>query len=184
MKKLSLTQLFANSFFLLCLALPVNAYSGWFGPKDFDECIIEGMKGVQSDVAAKLVYQSCLKKFPPPKAKEPEKTTMPSEAQEKLTGRAGMGPYGYFSGNIYNGNSDWTVTELIININEKDWMNKTINYIKDNNNKPKPRMDKYKIEVVIPPYTNNDFSISVDWPRDKPNEWNIYKALGYKQRKP
>ena len=181
MKKLVLTRLFVNSVsvFLLCVVLPVNAYSGWFGPKDFDECIIEGMKGVQSDVAAKLVYQSCLKKFPPKKAKVPEKTKLPIEALEKLTGHAGLKSSGYFSGNIYNGNSDWTVTELIIDIREKDSIKKSINNYLDNN-KPKPRIDKYKIEKVIPPYTNEDFLISVDWPKDKPNEWDISEALGYK----
>ena len=40
------------------------ASAGWFGPKDFDECILDSMEGVTSDYAAKLIYVSCRKKFP------------------------------------------------------------------------------------------------------------------------
>jgi len=40
------------------------AQFGLFGPSDYDECIIEGMQGVQSDRAANFVADSCFKKFP------------------------------------------------------------------------------------------------------------------------
>ena len=54
-----------------CLFSSVT-YAGWLGgPSDYDECILEGIKGVTSDVAAQLIRQSCQKKFPrnPPKIK-------------------------------------------------------------------------------------------------------------------
>ena len=51
----------------ICLALltTTNAYS-WslFGPKNYEDCVIDGMKGVTSDVAAKEIKQACRKKFP------------------------------------------------------------------------------------------------------------------------
>jgi len=159
------------------IMVPTTAFAGWFGPSDYDECIIEGMKGVQSDVAARLVRQSCLKKFPPQKDKTPKSEKIPQDSKENLSGHTGIGSLGYFSGNIYNGNSDWTVTELIINISEKDWFEKAIN---KKEGAPDPRMDKYRIEVTILPYTSKDFTISVDWPKDEPYEWNIYEARGYK----
>jgi hypothetical protein len=161
--------------------MPICAFAGWFGQSDYDECIIEGMKEVQSDVAARLVRQSCLKKFPPLKAKTPKMEKMPQESIERLSGRADVGSLGYFSGNVYNGNSDWTVTELIINISEKDWSKKLINSVLNKKEgAQEPRMDKYRIEVTIPPYTNKNFSISVDWLKDEPYEWNIFEALGHK----
>jgi len=122
---------------------PVSVSAGWFGPSDYDECILQSMKGIQTPLAAKFVHESCLKKFPKEKPSKSEK--MPLESQIQLTGNAGITPSGYFSGNIYNGNSDWNVTELIINIIEKD--------------KPNPIVRKYKIEKTIPPYTNESISV-------------------------
>ena len=37
---------------------------GLFGPSDYDECILEGMKGVTSDLAAQAIVISCRAKFP------------------------------------------------------------------------------------------------------------------------
>jgi hypothetical protein len=34
-----------------------------FGPKDYDECILENMKGVNNDIAAHAVKKSCREKF-------------------------------------------------------------------------------------------------------------------------
>ncbi len=164
-------------FFCLHILLTNFAYAGWFGPKDYDECIIEGMNGIQSNVAARLVRQSCLKKFPPQKAKTSKSTRVPIEIQENLSGRASI-LLSNLSGNIYNGNSDWTITELIIMLSEENSFEKSLEALK--NNKSEPRMDKYKIEVNIPPYTNKDFFISVDWPKGEPYEWHIYEAYGYK----
>ena len=38
-------------------------YSGWFGPTNFDECVIEDMKG-QVEEMRYVVFRSCEKKFP------------------------------------------------------------------------------------------------------------------------
>jgi hypothetical protein len=40
-----------------------NAWS-LFGPKNFEDCVLSGMKGVTGDFAAKAVYKSCRDKFP------------------------------------------------------------------------------------------------------------------------
>ena len=55
----------------------VNA--GWFGPSNFEECILDGMKGVASDSAAYAIAYACRSKFPlppppPPTAEELRKT--------------------------------------------------------------------------------------------------------------
>lgn len=166
-------------FFILTVysLTPVYAIADWFGPDDYDECIIAGMKGVQSDVAAQLVHRSCLKKFPLKKSKSQISQKIPLESKEHITGRASITSYGYFSGNIYNGNPDWTITELIINLTEKGWLEKRILAKEE---MPLPRQNKYRIEINVPPYTNKAFSISVDWPKGEPYEWNIYEAQGHK----
>ena len=50
---------------LLLLLLISSSSHAWsvFGPKDYDECILENMKGVNTDVGARLVSESCSEKF-------------------------------------------------------------------------------------------------------------------------
>ena len=50
--------------FILCIflfATPVQA--GWFGPDNYDECVLKNIKNAQSDIAASLVRKSCANKF-------------------------------------------------------------------------------------------------------------------------
>lgn len=49
-----------------------NAWS-LFGPKNFEDCVLNGMKGVTGDFAAKAVYKSCRDKFPNEKPVEAPK---------------------------------------------------------------------------------------------------------------
>lgn len=52
---------------LFCLGMMVpseTSAQGFFGPKDYDDCILQNMRGVTSDTAAGLVHRSCLAKFP------------------------------------------------------------------------------------------------------------------------
>ena len=52
------------AFFWTAMSLPTQSSAGLFGPSDYDECILESMKGVTSDHAARLVAHSCRQKFP------------------------------------------------------------------------------------------------------------------------
>ena len=49
-------------FLLFLVSTNIFAFS-LFGPKNYDECILENMKGVSSDIAARLVDNSCDEKF-------------------------------------------------------------------------------------------------------------------------
>ena len=51
---------------LLFIGFAGSSYAqfGLFGPSDYDECIIEGMQGIQSVLAASYVAISCREKFP------------------------------------------------------------------------------------------------------------------------
>ena len=49
--------------FSLVILVSTTASAGWFGPSNYDECILESMKGVTSNVAARLVESSCREKF-------------------------------------------------------------------------------------------------------------------------
>ena len=49
---------------LLLSALSGIASAGLFGPSNYEECILDSMKGVTSDMAARAVAQACRSKFP------------------------------------------------------------------------------------------------------------------------
>jgi hypothetical protein len=70
----------------LCLTIAVLLGSvgvssaGLFGPSNYDECVLDRMQGVQSDLAARVIIAACSSKFShkekrspsPPKEKKPE----------------------------------------------------------------------------------------------------------------
>ena len=53
-----------TTIILLLSVLPSVGTAQIFGPSNYEDCIIEGMQGVASDVAAVAVRSSCRKKFP------------------------------------------------------------------------------------------------------------------------
>ena len=59
--------------------------AGWFGPSNFEECILDGMKGISSNLAAEAVARACRSKFPlpPPTAEEIAKQKEDQEKQKK-----------------------------------------------------------------------------------------------------
>ncbi len=50
-------------FIILLSCSPGFSAAAFFDPKNYDECILENMKGVTSDVAARIVANSCQQKF-------------------------------------------------------------------------------------------------------------------------
>lgn len=40
------------------------AQAGLFGPSNYDECVLDGVKDAKTDMAARLVAQACRNKFP------------------------------------------------------------------------------------------------------------------------
>lgn len=51
-------------FLLFMLGCFGTAHAGWFGPKNYDECILENMKGVTLKQAVWAIQNSCRAKFP------------------------------------------------------------------------------------------------------------------------
>jgi|GEM_PF-4386875 len=49
-----------------CLLLPLTCSADWFGPKSYEDCIIDGMKGTTSNAAAAEIKKACRTKFPLP----------------------------------------------------------------------------------------------------------------------
>ena len=124
------------------------------------------MKGVTSDVAARLIMKSCRKKFPLQAKKKPKTKKLSFKEMSHLTGRAGLGYGNYYSGNIYNGNTDITIAEISIELTT------TIG--------EKKISRTYTDAVHIPPQSTADFGFSiVRGDKDADYSWHIIGATGY-----
>jgi hypothetical protein len=51
-------------FVALLIMLVSNCYAGLFSPKNYDDCILDGVKSAKTDLAVRAVYESCRSKFP------------------------------------------------------------------------------------------------------------------------
>ena len=112
-----------------------TAEAGLFGPDNYDECILKGMRGVVSDVAARAIQDACRNKFPEtqPESRRdsrPEPTqqavvpnALAEEQLEKLQVRMCRlaENNAAISCQIYNGNADVTVTEIEVAITTEDY---------------------------------------------------------------
>ena len=148
------------AFVFVFFVYSTNAFA-WklFGPSDFDDCILESMKGVKSNSAASAIYASCEKKF-----KTPDTSCSPkefsAEDRARVQGTASVN-YGYFSAQIYNG-SKTTIRELIVGI------------IPETN-----RPQAYKITpIAIEPLYNSEVSTKVMEQNIKKLNWEIISIKG------
>ena len=151
-----------TSLFFLAYILSMPATAGWFGPDDYDECILESMQGVKSDVAAYHIRQSCREKFPKYEETQ-EKGTRPLTSQElrRITGTANK--FTDLSIDAYNGNDNITISEL------------TVSYTRANSGEESTI--KLRIKTAIAPLTTSNLIVSV--PGGEFKSWGIVGARGY-----
>lgn len=150
------------------------AFAGFFGPSNYDDCVLSSMKGVTSDVAARAIMRSCREKF---SEKIPTSVPVPSEVLSAITGRAlvvdYLGPN--FTGDIYNGTNNWILTSI------------TVRLIPRVNGKegPQSRGRDFLIPITVLPLSSKAFyhpigSIgSRDW---NEVDWMLLSAQGYLSR--
>ena len=75
-------------FTVICLLIwmPIPAMGGWFGPSNYEECILKNMKGVTSDEAARAIRRAYRAKFPRKVAEEYD--DVPMSVLKDITGEA------------------------------------------------------------------------------------------------
>ena len=162
---------FHASLFLLAilvtgLAPEQSCIAGWFGPSNYDECILDSMKGTTGDLAAQLIAKSCRKKFPVKPEPVIPSRDLSSDKISQITGRAGISYGNSYSGNLYNGNSGVTVTQVTLSI--------SCSIAKKNVTR------NYYVDVNIPPLTTKDFTISiVAGDAGAEYTWSVISAKGY-----
>lgn len=83
-------------------------------PKQYtsEDCIIEGMKGVQNDLAARAVATSCRERY---KSHADLDQPAPPEIEKQITGNASL-EAGRFAGILRNESDTWTITQVVIQV--------------------------------------------------------------------
>lgn len=154
-----------------------------------NDCIIKNMKETTVDHAADFIYQACKEKYPITKAE----VAFRDAEVNKLDGRAALNLTDeYYSGYIYNGNTNLTVSQIIITITAKksDGGEISKNYLHNLSIPPLSRSD-FKIEImpesemipIIDPFAKkeskkNQFSTSTRI-KAEAYTWYISGAIGY-----
>lgn len=151
-------------YILLFGCLVESSQAGIFGPSNYDECVLDSMKGVTSNSAAVLIARSCRQKYPENKVQKNIRQLSNVEVP-KLTGRGG--PSGnYYSIDILNSNSSVTVTQVTIAIETKIGGKASTNY--------------YDSDVTIGPNKTADiFFKFIQGDSGAKYEWSIFSAKGY-----
>ena len=89
------------------------------GPRDYDECILENMKGINDKTAAGLVMQSCMAKFPT-EGVSVEKCPLRSMTKDELSLLEVNGREGYTANyvvfSVYNHNKVAELHELTVSL--------------------------------------------------------------------
>lgn len=153
---------FIVSIFIIFLSILISAtltFAAWFGPNDFDDCVLRSMKGVTSEMAAKMIYKSCREKFP---LKVEKSFDLTFDKLVMISGRVGC-RYNSLSGKIYNKNTDTVVTKITISI------------------KNGTNVDYYNYDCDIDPLSTQSIYLGVD---SCPKEliWTIISAKGRKAK--
>lgn len=152
--------------FSLVILIPSAASAGWLGPNNYNECILESMKGVTSDVAARLVARSCSEKFPDKPVAQKKSRNLSTNELGQVTGRAGNNFGNYFNGNLYNGNTNLTVTQVTVVVTTKIG--------------GKEVSRTYVTDVNIPPQKTADFGFNiVNGDNGADYSWGLVEARGY-----
>jgi len=140
------------------LAVPIlSIFLLGCGPRNYEDCILESMKGVDSNSAAIEIKQACRGKFP--NTSQPKTDTLAlSDAQVKLLtlqaidaheDATTIGLASGVSGKIYNGNSNIAIRKITINLYAND--------------KPYGPVT-YQDDVYIAPNSEGHFSIDIENP--------------------
>lgn len=170
-------MLVANIFkqmsrFMAILGLTLFALStasAWslFGPKNYDECILQNMKGINEQTAAQAVIISCTNKFPDRSAPQCKLRQLTSSELSLLTfkpktwgGTSGMSAY--FEADVHNGNTKIKINAVSVKLSAQNINPPQIykTYIKGNSDSIEP-LSNGNIFVPIQTLPTNNFQWSI-----------------------
>lgn len=167
--------MFKQLFFVFAILFTTQSSAALWGAEDYDECVIEAMKGVTSDVAARAIKSSCRAKFTP---KIPETEDITKYVSKTTEAKGGFYTSSYngeltFEVSLYNGNSDYIINNMIVRLSYKDKNSKSGSVV---------TRDYRASSLGVYPLSNGKM-IGINVEANKPEliSWDIVKYLGYKK---
>lgn len=140
----------------------------------YDQCYQAAMNGETGNFAERAARTTCREKFPDIESKG---VALPTAAIKKLKIDAGFG-WGIFNGSIYNGNSDYRITQLTVSMtpihdHHMEMMEMTSHEAK-----------KYSIDLNLAPLSKSALSLTIDTDDMHIHdfEWKILQVLGHKTK--
>jgi len=100
---------------LLTLPLMITVLSACQpeSPKTLQDCLLVGMKGVTSDVAANSIKAACMTKFPPP---QPIQAALTADQLKNIGGELRPKFSSIVEGSFHNGNRDLTLITVTVRV--------------------------------------------------------------------
>ncbi|SEK96832.1 hypothetical protein [Nitrosovibrio tenuis] len=169
MKSAAITLSLAMSAPLVFL-IPLEASArNLSNPQTYERCIRDSMKGVTSNRAAEEATRACREQSAGDRVNDAD---LPPDALDKLEIHAGFG-WGIFSGSLYNGNSGYAITQVIVLITPMT---------KGNVAAASADGTEYGIALAVQPLTKGALSMPIPSDNTLEYSWKIVKARGYKTR--
>lgn len=150
---------------LLCAAALTGCGSDWFGPEDYTECVLRGTGNETNVATAAAVRENCRQKFPG-RIKQQRSRDLPPEAVKKIRYGAELYFNHFLNGTIYNNNSNYLITEVLIAVETVKNGKKTAHV--------------YNKQVLAGPKQSDDFGLEVD-SKEEIVGWHIASARGIQQ---
>lgn len=174
-------------FIALAIALVSDSTAAWslFGPSNYDDCVLENVKGAQSQQAVIAIKRSCSEKFK--KKNEIKEQELPDQVLQNLEGRAGFHEFetqsafggreikqsNEFSGSILNSNAAYAVTKIVVRITD----NNSKKYNDYSSELFVVGVNNEKLSGVSPHITGKFHITTIESPEDM--SWSLIKAYGY-----
>lgn len=162
-------QTLLGLFSLVLMVSPDLSARSLPDPGSYDHCVEKSTKGTTSPRAADSAARTCRKKLA---EMELHGAPLPPDALGKLIIHAGFG-YGIFSGSIYNGNSEYTVTRITVLLTPTGKMKPAEASVDGK---------EYDIDLTVPPFTKSALSMPVLSDNTQEYSWKITRASGYRTR--
>ncbi|MDQ3185040.1 MAG: hypothetical protein M3Q16_00955 [Pseudomonadota bacterium] len=136
---------------------------------DYDQCVLESVKGVTSLRATDAAIRGCREKSRIPELSD---IVLPPYALGKLVVQAGFG-YGIFSGTIYNGNNEYAITQITILLTPAT---------AERPDETLAGSREYNIDLLVQPFNRAALSMPILSDNTLEYLWEVTKARGYKPR--
>ena len=148
----------------IVLISPVQSDASPTGLSNFRQCLKESRKSLGNN-SVQEISRICREQFP---KKPPKDRDLSPDILNKLDADGGPA-YGTFSGSLFNGNTDYTITQVTLHLTPIQTEIPLIT-------------NEYLIDMNVPPLTKSALSVALKSDITREFSWKLINARGYRAR--